>query len=275
MINIFLTLVSNDFLHGGTPFDLAAVPLRHTSGKEDPLGHDYNMTLPGLDNLTDSMIQLQMSVISNQTQFTWKNISLAECLKRYGSGDYDTFSNVIVVSNWTSPSNENNSVLDLTILSGYAGPQHQTRQALVALCPDSFFSTNNITQSQMWKYASSKMEDFCDPYLPKNFNISQNGLFVKSCFSQEPKEVCRLLYSPLILKIILWSLVAMVACMALSLLLNGLGFGTEDPDPSKTAIHRAFTTVCLVFYAMVFVMVYSTAAHQSPKNKRFALYPFV
>jgi len=127
------------------------------------------MTLPGIHNLAASMTDLQKSITLNQTQTTWKNLSTKDCLKRYQDGIYDTFSNVIVVSNWTSDVNQNNSVLELTILSGYAGPKHQTRQALVSLCPDSFFSTNNITGPKSGRLLGASPTDSAILTLRRNF----------------------------------------------------------------------------------------------------------
>jgi len=113
-------LVSYDFLHGGKPFDLATVQLHQTNGRANTLSQDYNMTLPGPGNLTDSVTQVQKSAILGHPLSGWNNMTIKKCLERYQSGTYDQFLNVIVVSNWTAPQNENNSVLDLTILSGYA-----------------------------------------------------------------------------------------------------------------------------------------------------------
>ncbi|OCL12300.1 hypothetical protein AOQ84DRAFT_360764 [Glonium stellatum] len=263
-------LVSYDFLHGGKPFDLATVPLRQTKGRANTLGRDYHMTLPGLENLTDSVAQVQKSAILGHPLLGWKNMTVKKCLERYQSGTYDQFSNVIVVSNWTAPQNENNSILDLTILSGYAGPKHQTWQALASLCPDSFFEVNNLTEPKVWKnVAGHAPHGACDPYVPKKWKTMQKNVFIKYCFSEEPEEVCRLMYSPLVLKLCFWILVAIVAIMILAFFLILCGVQTRwEPEPHDVKIVVAFITVCLSFVVMLFVTAYSSAAHLHPANKR-------
>ncbi|KUJ09595.1 uncharacterized protein LY89DRAFT_740678 [Mollisia scopiformis] len=262
-------LVSYDFLHGGAPFDLATVPLRQSSGKSDALGGDYHMMLPGLQNLSDTITQVQQAAMQGHVLPGWSNKTIKKCTERYESGTYDQFSNVIIVSNWTAPQNQNNSVLDLTILSGYAGPKHQTWQALASLCPDSFFEINNLTEPKTWKNIDGNApEGACDPYVPKKWNTKEKNLFIKYCLSEEPKEVCRLLYSPLVLKLCFWFLVAIVGAMGLGLLL-GL-FGVEEeyaPQPETGVIVLAFATVCVSFFVMVIVTAYSRAAHWHPAGK--------
>jgi hypothetical protein len=268
-------LVSYDFLHGGKPFDLAAVPLRQTNSRANALSQDYNMTLPGLGNLTDSVTQVQKSAILGRPLPGWNNMTIKKCLERYQSGTYNQFSNVIIVSNWTAPQNENNSVLDLTILSGYAGPKHQTWQALASLCPDSFFEVNNLTEPKTWKnIAGTAPDGACDPYAPKKWKTKKKNVFIKYCLSEEPKEVCRLLYSPLALKLCFWLLVATVATMTLALLLGLCGVKDEfEHQPHSGKILLEFAVVCLSFIIMLFVTAYSGAAHRHPASKRFVFHP--
>lgn len=267
-------LVSYEFLHGGKPFDLATVPLRQTSGKANALGQDYHMTLPGLENLTDSITRAQQSAIRGQLLPGWSNKTTKKCIERYRSGTYDQFSNVIVVSNWTAPQNDNNSVLDLTILSGYAGPKHQTWQALASLCPDSFFEINNLTEPTTWKNINGNAPDgACDPYVPKKWKTKEKNVFIKYCLSEEPEEVCRLLYSPLVLKLCFWFLVAIMATMGLAILLGLFGLEHESTfKPHTGNIVGMSIIVCVSFLVMVLVTAYSRAAHWHPASKRLVSY---
>lgn len=267
-------LVSYEFLHGGQSFDLATVPLRQTSGKSNVLGQEYHMALPGLGDLTHSITQVQESALRGQVLPGWSNKTTKKCIERYQSGTYDKFSNVIIVSNWTAPQNHNNSVLDLTILSGYAGPKHQTWQSLASLCPDSFFSANNLTAPATWKNIKGNAPDgTCDPYVPKKWKTKEKNVFIKYCLSQEPQEVCRLSYSPLALKLCFWFLVATVATMAIALLLGVGGLEHEfAPKPATQVIAIAFGAVCVSFFIMVIVTAYSRVSHWHPASKGLVSY---
>lgn len=227
------------------------------------------MALPGLETLTDSITQVQQSAIRGQILPGWSNKTAKKCIERYESGTYDKFSNVIVVSNWTAAPNHNNSVLDLTILSGYAGPKHQTWQSLASLCPDSFFAINNLTAPKTWQNIKGNAPDgACDPYVPKKWKTKERNVFIKYCFSEEPTEVCRLSYSPLALTLCFWFLVATVAAMGLAILL-GL-FGLEEafaPKPALPVVVTAFGVVCVSFFVMVLVTAYSRASHWHPASK--------
>ncbi|KAH0538023.1 hypothetical protein FGG08_005384 [Glutinoglossum americanum] len=142
------------------------------------------------------MTQLQKAITSNQPHTEWKNLTSRDCLERYHSGTFDEFSNVIVVTNWTTPSDINNSALGLTILAGQAGRKHSSRQSLVSLCPPSFFSSFNLTEPKARKFVAKGANGLCDLYVPKKFDVKQHNVFVKYCLSQEAKKTCRLLYSP-------------------------------------------------------------------------------
>jgi hypothetical protein len=227
------------------------------------------MTTPGLDNLTNSMIQLQNSITSNQNQTRWTNITFSACRDRYKEGTFDKFSNVILISNWTSPSNTNNSALELTILTGHAGPKHQKHQSLVSLCPQSFFSTHNITEPQKWEYVASKPHGLFDSYAPKKFPLATQNVFVKSCYSQDVPQKCRLLYSPLIMKIATVCLMVTVACMTLAIFFHER---SQEPEGKNVFVVFVATGVVAVAYVIqLIVMGLSSAAQRSPKNKRLVL----
>ncbi|KAF8861219.1 hypothetical protein BDZ45DRAFT_776444 [Acephala macrosclerotiorum] len=263
-------LVSNDFLHrNGTPFDLTTLQLRPTVGKFDPIQNDYNMSLPELNNLTISITALQTSIISNQKQLQWTNLTFSDCLKKYQAGTYDSFSNVILISNWTTSSNANNSALGLTILSGQTSPKHRIAQSLVSLCPESFFSAHNRTEPQEWDYIQSGANGLFDAYAPKNFSLKQENVFVESCFSQDIPQRCRLLYSPLVLKIATACLVVTLACVSLSIFFGHHGeIDTDSEITTKAALFIPGSAIVLVaFIIQFFLTAFSSVTELGPRSK--------
>ena len=233
------------------------------------------MTPPDLDTLTDSMMLLQKSIILNKTHHGWQNLSFKTCLERYRSGTYDAFSNVLIITNWTASSRLNNSALGLTILSGKAGPKYQSRQSLVALCPQSFLSSFNLAEPQKWNYAAEGTVGLCDAYVPKKFSVTGHNVFVQYCLSQEVKQTCRLLYSPLFLKISFVCLAITVACMALSLFNVGSWTSDADDDGAFTAVGLAIATVVvLVAFIIQLSLTASKSVSRRPRDKRYVRYRF-
>ncbi|KUJ12920.1 uncharacterized protein LY89DRAFT_196973 [Mollisia scopiformis] len=272
-------LVSDSFLHqNSTPFDLSILPLHPTSGHVNPLRNDYNMMPPGLNSLTDSIMQLRTALVSNHSHAEWENLTFSSCQNRYKDGTYESFSNVVLISNYTSPSTANNSALELTVLSGQAGPRHQTAQKLVSLCPESFLSTHNSTEPE-WKYVPSKASGLFDAYAPKNFPVKDQNVFVKSCFSQDVPQKCRLLYSPLVLRVATVCLMVTVGCMTFAALFCGWTlrksadlekFEEMVSMSSETQTGVFFGGAILAFTAFViqlFVMAFSAAAQREPSGK--------
>jgi hypothetical protein len=211
--------------------------------------------------MTNSILQLQTSLTSNQTQTQWSNLTFSNCIKRYGAGTYESFSNVLLISNWTAPSNANNSALDVTILSGQTSPKHRTDQSLVSLCPESFFSTYNQTLPQQWKYVTSGSTGLFDQYAPKKFPIKQENIFVHSCYSQEVPQRCRLLMSPLVLKIATVCLMITVACLSVSIF-----FGQEIESlaivPKGASFILGAGIVFLAFAVQFFITAFGSVQRE-------------
>ncbi|KAE9373773.1 hypothetical protein N431DRAFT_456516 [Stipitochalara longipes BDJ] len=221
------------------------------------------MSLPDLDNISNSMLQLQTLITSNKTQTQWTNLTFSNCIKRYQEGTYESFSNVILISNWTSPSDSNNSALELTLLSGQTSPKHRVDQSLVSLCPESFFSKYDQTDPQEWKYVSSGANGLFDQYAPKKFPVKTENIFVHSCFSQEVSQRCRLLYSPLVLKIATACLMITVACLILSIFLG------EDGEDLEIVPERvAFILGVGIIFVAFFVQFFLTAFGQVQREPR-------
>lgn len=261
-------LVSDDFLHhNSTPFILSTLPLLQTSGKTNPLEQDYDMSTPNLSNITTSILQLQEFLTLNQTQSTWTNLTFSSCQSRYKLGTFKTFSNVILVSNYTSLADTNNSALALTILTGHAGPKHQKHQSLVSLCPQDFFSLHKVTLPHQWKFIPSNPKGLFDPYAPSKFPLQTENIFIKSCYSQEIPQKCRLLYSPLILKIATWCLVVMVGCMTLGMLFSER---FEEPEASELGyglmVFGATLVVFVVYIIQLCILGATEAAKRSPSG---------
>jgi hypothetical protein len=231
------------------------------------------MGTPNLSNITTSILELQSALTSNQTQSTWTNLTFSSCQGRYKVGTFETFSNVILVSNYTSPANTNNSALALTILTGHAGPKHQKHQSLVSLCPQDFFSAHETTLPSQWKFVPSEPEGLFDPYAPSEFPLETENVFVKSCYSQEMSQKCRLLYSPLVLKIATWCLVITVGCMTLGVLFSETF--EERPKAEKgenwSLIYMTTLVVFVAYIIQLIILGASEAAKRSPSGPRFVL----
>lgn len=231
------------------------------------------MSTPNLSNITTSILQLQESLTSNQTQSTWTNLTFSSCQGRYKSGTFETFSNVILVSNYTSPADINNSALALTILTGHGGPKHQKHQSLVSLCPQDFFRAHNVILPPQWKFISSKPKGLFDPYAPSKFPLQTENIFIKSCYSQKVPQKCRLLYSPLVLKIATWCLVVTVGCMTLGVLFSErLEEGPEASEGGYGQLVFLATLVVFVAYIIQLIILGATeAAKRSPSGLRLVL----
>ncbi|KAF8535040.1 hypothetical protein BDD12DRAFT_808889 [Trichophaea hybrida] len=252
----YQVLVSDSFLLKGQPFNLTTLQIHPRHGEDASIQQYYDEKPAGLYALNDALAQLQNNLASNRSHPGWKNLTFVDCLKRYHSGTFSSFSNVVVVTNWTAPSETKNAAMNLAILAGQAGPKHQSRQTLVSLCPQSFFSEFNLTEPDKWKYVGKKSVGLCDVYVPKKFNVTKNNAFVSYCLSQEEEEKCRLLYSPLVLKMASVCLIFMVACMAVSVIFIICAHLCDIPlipETSSKAL-KAFAVIAHIVIALAFIV---------------------
>jgi hypothetical protein len=262
-------LVGDDFLHkNSTPIDLSTLPLLQTGGKwPSPIKHDYNKTTPNLSNVTSLVLHLQEALTSNYTQTAWKNMTFSSCRSRYSAGTFEHYSHVLVISNYTTPPDTDNAALALTILSGHAGPKHQSHQSLVSLVPPDFFIAHNRTVPKKWKFVKrSKPKGLFDPYAPKKFPLKQQNVFVKSCYSYRMPHRCRLLYSPLVLKVATWCLVVTVGGMTLGLLFSEDYTEDNNEDDYKGLAHTATAVVFVAYVVMLIVLGATEAAKRKPSG---------
>lgn len=120
-----------------------------------------------------------------------------------------------------------------------------------------------------WDYIQSGAAGLFDAYSPKNFSLKQENFFVESGLSRDIPQVCRLLYSPLVLKITTACLVVTLACVSLSILFGNHGdINAGSKITSEAALFIPGSAIVLVaFIIQFFLTAFSSVTQRGPRSK--------
>lgn len=223
-------VISEPMFSEGTQAFLNPLTLNSLPYQKTPTLGNYIDSWPGSSDLETSIRALQIDGLSSK----WQNMSTKECSKRYGSDLYDTFSSVIIFTNWVNPNQTNNSALAIGGLSGSSFGN----QVLLDLCPLDYIKNNQSFYHIPEMYIltnSSNLESLCEPYslpltivpnpqgpgLPNGtMGESDSGLEVLYCLSQNESSQCSivtdLLFWRIITAVLALQVLAMIATLFLS-----------------------------------------------------------
>ncbi|OBT55899.1 hypothetical protein VE04_05042 [Pseudogymnoascus sp. 24MN13] len=138
--NVYEVLVSPSFFDGQSANITSLNMLRYET-PETPTSAALDAVWPrdytGVDELQKSLDKLQTK------PSLWRNLTRNACIEEYNSEYYHELKTLVMVTNTTTPE-WNNSALGIGILPGYRITA--VGSSLIALCPDIYLATNNMSR---------------------------------------------------------------------------------------------------------------------------------
>lgn len=212
----YQVVISEPDFTAGVPATLASLESNNITFEKASTYDSYLDAWPAIANLQSSISSLQKNGTSQ-----WTDLAPVECANRYESEQYDSFSSVILFTNWTSPQTQNNSAL---VLAALAGSGIHAERGLLDLCPPAFLAANQTSFSTPSQYQLAPETglfitafdiELCLSYAKGDrLQATYSGVKVQHCLSQNVQDECVLVTTPMVWK----ALTIFVAVQTLAML---------------------------------------------------------